>query len=51
VAPRTEWGQSGQQDVATLIILPECDPRLCRGLAFLRSHAVMLQARQLLPNA
>ena len=27
------------------------NPRYCRGLAFLRAHAVMLQARQLLPNA
>jgi hypothetical protein len=26
------------------------DPDLCRSLAFLRAHAVMLQARQLWPS-
>ncbi|AMV18576.1 hypothetical protein VT03_11835 [Planctomyces sp. SH-PL14] len=27
------------------------DPTLCRGLAFLRAHAVMLLARRLLPQS
>jgi hypothetical protein len=32
-----------------LPITPATDPTLCRGLAFLRAHAVMLRARQLWP--